>query len=330
MILSVKSLKAFKSASSFIKPNGLIPVLAYIKFGAGTITKNNLNAFLVADMPGAEPMLVEELSLWKAVDNASGDTIELTRTDNTITIGKAKHQTITDAFPDNATPSGPAIPIDSILPDIAICSALVSTEELETKFHFVHVNNKSVGATDKIVMYYNTHPDDLPSMILRKEVAQTVSRLNGVSFSENDSYQFFTVPGMLYGFIKPEGKDFDLTQYFKLPVNAPSLVLNKSDIVAFSNYIIGYTPAALFWTDLVVDGPVTLGFNDTDWKKSYSTDVDATITGEHPPIRWNAVLMQRLLNVLPDEQITMYRAKDQYYITGSSGYVALIQGAGIL
>lgn len=331
MILSLKSLRAFKSKSAFIKPNGLIPVLSYIKFDIGTITKNNLQAFLVADMPGAEPMLVEELALWKAVDNATGETIEITQSGNTISIGKAKHQTIADAYPSNATPDGPAIPIDHLLPDIAICAALVSTEEMETQFNFVHIGGRIVAATDKIVAYYNEHPDEVPTMMLRKEVAFEVAKLKDVKFSENDSYHFFTTYGYLYGFSKPESKLLKLDEYFKLPVGAPSLALDKHDLISFNNYVIGYTPAALFWADVVVEGDaLSLSFNDSEWNKSYSADVPAVVTGEHAPWRGNAVLMNRLLKVLPDDAITLYRLKEQYYISGESGFVALIQGAGVL
>lgn len=331
MILSVKQLKAFKSASSFIKPNNLIPVLAYIKFDHGTVTKNNLHSFLVADMPGAEPMLVEELALWKAVENTTGDELEITQDGDTITIGKAKHQTISDEFPVNATPKGPSLTIDEILPDIARCATLTSQEEIEGKFHFVHIGNGIVGATDKIVAYYNTQSIDVPEFMVRREVAVEVAKLKQVQFSENDSYHFFTIPGMLYGFSKPEAQFLNLADFFKLPDNAPVVELDKSDVIAFNNYVIGYTPAAFYLVDwLVNSGGLSLSFNDNEWKKSYSQDVAAEIAGDHEPFRYNAQLMNKLLKALPDERVRFYRIEKQYYIGGDNGFVALIQGMAIL
>src|SRR5688572_7795118 len=67
----VSDIRSFKKSSSHIRSKGIMPILDYIKFDNGTITKTNINEFVVQESDFNGAFLVEERVLFNFIEYTS-------------------------------------------------------------------------------------------------------------------------------------------------------------------------------------------------------------------------------------------------------------------
>ncbi len=326
MKLQTAQIKAFRNASASIKQNNILPILSYLKFDNGFITKNNLESFITmpADFEGS--FLVDEKRLYGFVDNITSPEFEVTIKDGKIilTDGKFKQNSPTDEvslFPVNITPDGDETIIEpSDMWAIKYATSFTQEDEVNPYMKCVFIGNGIIAATNSFIAY--TEKTKLANtIILQKETAIAISKYESVIFSENESYQFFTCNDIKYGFVKKDTKFLDMKVFSVLP-DVAGMTLNKEVIINFCSMCIASTPAGATLEANIEGGCLVMLYPDHNI--DISTPLDLPIESTLPDFRFQPFLMSKMLKAVPDSELTFYRGKDKYFINGESGFVALI------
>lgn len=333
MKVNVSELKEFKSNAAFIKVNTITPILSYLKFGKGTLTKNNLHSFLIQSIDCKESFLVDERILMNFISYTSSPTIDI-KVENKRVIISDGETTVTSPtddvanYPPNDQSDKEPILLDcDILKSIGIASNLILEDDvLPSKCH-VFVGKKSVCGSNGFVAYVDEFEEDLPEMILRKDVCMTITKYDSVKYSDNDSYHFFESGKCKFGFIKPTAPFHDLTP-FGVFESESSFTLEKSELIGLNDMVISSVNSKLFPTARIEPTKDNLhfDFNDIDLEITISRDIK--MDGKSEGIfNFNPIYMNKVLKAVPDAELTFNKVGDnRYYITGDSGFVALILG----
>lgn len=77
MKISTSELKRFKHNSSFIKKNNILPILGYLKFDDGKITKTNLHSFIEQKTNVKGSFLVPEMNLFNFLARSTEDFVDV-------------------------------------------------------------------------------------------------------------------------------------------------------------------------------------------------------------------------------------------------------------
>lgn len=330
MKISVSELKSFKANASFIKQNNIIPVLAYLKFEDGCITKNNLHSFLIQQVGKfTEKILVDEKILMAFVDNASADEIEISVSGKRILItdGFTKDYSPTDDiinFPTNESEvfKKTKISVD-VLAAIKTASTFILSDEAMPNKSNIFVGKKAVAGSNGFIAYVKTFDQELPKMVLSKDTCTAISKFGSIDFYESENYHFFENDKCKFGFIKPTYPFFDLTVFGKFDTEAPHFEVNKYDLIRFNDLAISSPSKKVVATFKVISEVMKLEMKDADYERDVQKDISAT--GEDvSSFAYMPVNLNQLLKNVPDADLTFYQAKNKYYITGESNFTTLI------
>ena len=100
MKLNVEQLKRFKANSASIKSNGIIPILDYLKFDKGTVTKNAMGSFVIQKIDGCtKSFLVDEKILMNFVAYTSSPTIDIEIKDGKVIMSDGSTKKISPTEP---------------------------------------------------------------------------------------------------------------------------------------------------------------------------------------------------------------------------------------
>ena len=77
MKLSTKQLKQFNSIAGGMKQNNILPILSYLRFKDGTITKNNLESFVTMEADFEGSVLIDEKILMSFVEYTNAEEINV-------------------------------------------------------------------------------------------------------------------------------------------------------------------------------------------------------------------------------------------------------------
>src|SRR5690606_12927667 len=116
MKLKTKQLKQFNSIAGSMRQNNILPVLSYLKFEDGKITKNNLESFVTMDADFEGSMLIDEKILMSFVEATNAEEINVDSDGKRVTLshGKEKFNSPTEDvnnFPKSAEPEGDEIEV---------------------------------------------------------------------------------------------------------------------------------------------------------------------------------------------------------------------------
>lgn len=326
MKLKTAQIKAFRTASASIKQNGILPILSYLKFDNGFITKNNMESFVImpADFDGS--CLIDEVRLYGFIDNIKASEFEVKIKDGIVTLsdGKYKQNSPTDLvsnFPVNVIPDADEIELTNTdMWAIKYASNFTQEDEINPYMKCVFIGNGIIAATNSFIAY--TEKTELKNtIILQKETAAAIGKYESVLFSENESYQFFKCNEIKYGFIKKDTKFLDMKIFSVLP-DGPGVALNKDEIINFCSMCVASTPTGATLEVNIKGGCLVMLYpaHNID----ISTSIDLPVTETLQDFRFQPFLMLKMLKNVPDTDLIFYRGKDKYFITGESGFVALI------
>lgn len=332
MKIKVSELRSFKSNASFIKTNTLLPVLSYLKFSDGIITKNNLHSFLIQKMsPFKESFLVDEKILMNFIDCTAEEEIEIKIKDKRIWItdGNTKVTSSTEDvinFP--PLPEGGDDQVaftKDILTSIKTASNFLSHNENEPFRSHLFIGKKAICASNGFVAYVEQFEVEIPEIILSKENAQIVSKLDNAFFYQNGNYHFFESGNVKYGFIKPAVNFFDLTK-FSVYSKDKFFTVNKNDIIRFNDIAMSSTPSKTVTSIFgVVNNVMTLNLQDIDFEVTVTKEIP--VEGEmEGDFRFMPLNMNQILKNIPSDDLTFYQAKNKFYITGKEGFTTLLMG----
>lgn len=330
MKLLTSELRQFKSNAAFIKANNILPILSFLKVQPGSITKNNLNSFLVQNISySGQPFLIEERILMTMVDNTSAEEITVAVGDGKVTISDGTTKTTSDSlplaeFPSNAIPDTDPIAFSGeLLDQIFIASRFVEDEADNIVKTCVFISPDAVRSSNGFIAYEMKMATNCPNIFIPRTTTVAIAKLQAVSFSENASYQFFTTDKYQYGFVKAEYKFIDMSSFFQLG-EVPTFTIAKDGLIYFNNQAIANAVSKVAATIMSVKpGEVSLTMKDN----SYNVDTSSVLTvdgGRDGELKYNPVLLNRLLKAMQGDVLTVHQASGKYYFTSEDGSMSLI------
>lgn len=327
--IPASDIKQFKKNSSFVKQNGIIPILNYIKFNNGSISKNNTKEFVIQQSNFNGTFLVEEYVLFNFIEYSNGTEITFTINDKKVTISDGITEVTSQSdnpnlFTDPELPTGDKIEIPSeVLCAIQTAAQYTIQEEFNIIKPYVHVGKKAVAASDGLIGFIQKFDFDLPEIALSVKESEKIGNLKAVKFSETERFHFFESGNSTYGFLKPEAKFIDLVRYFDYPKDV-SFRVNKNDLLNYNDTCISVSPSKVVYPIFeITDSGLSLSMVDVDYNINVKRVVTAsgTMNGR---FKYIASLMSKLLKTAPDDEITFYQADKRFYITGDSGFTSLV------
>jgi hypothetical protein len=322
MKLKTNELRKFNAVTSSMKQNGIIPVLSYLRFKDGVITKNNLEQFVEMEADFEGECLIDERVLMAFVNSVSGDVIDVKIDEKSVTMVCGKRVT---KSPTEAVENYPLVE-DNNLEGIAIDEGIIKSIKIASNFTMerenlpytscVFLGRGILGAATGFIGYVEKIDESIPEMILDRNAISVIKGLNNFNFSQNESFQFIRSGVFNFGFRKTDTKFVNYAPFAEVTITN-GVEVDKHEIISFCDYCVGSTPSK------VVIAKVSgnkLSMEDAD----YGISAEQELSVELEDFNFNPSFMGKLLKSVPNDTVTFLRAKQKYFITGESGFVSLI------
>lgn len=325
----VSDIRSFKKNSSHIKKNGIIPILDYVKFDNGTITKTNLNEFVVQESNFSGSLLIEERVLFNFIEYTNASDISFSADGKKITLSDGSQKTTStqgdiSLYPvTEDSPKETVALTDTILKLFGAAAKYTIEDQYDLIISHIFIGGDSILASDRFIAFYKKIDRELPNTAIPRSVAEVVSSIDPANFSQTEKKLFFKAGKVLYGFQKTEATYIDLSKFFVYEkdtyFHAP-----KSELIRFNEMCLSMSPTKICHPRIeVVNGRLLL--SAIDGKYEVDNEKEIEVTGEmEDKFTYDAVMLNRLLKTAPDEELTFCRVKHRMYITGDSGFTSLI------
>lgn len=325
MKLQTHQLKKFNSVAGGIKKNTILPILSYLKFEDGKVTKNNLESFVTMEIDFEGSCLIDERILTTFVESTGASEIDVEVKGNSITLSHGKERIIspTDDIKLFPEPPVPENKLDIFISQDVLKAIKVAsnfTMDLENSPHAscVHVGNGVVGATSGFIAYVEPIEDELPEIVLEKPMLSVLKGLEFATFNQSDSYIFFKNGNFTFGFIKKDTKFLNMGRFKALPEGEPTL-MPKKEFEGFCELCNGYSVGKSYVLATLKEKELSM--IDPDFGIDYKKELPTRL----PDFSFNPSYMGKLLKSLPDDNLKFLKGQNKYYVTGEKGnYVSLI------
>lgn len=325
MKIQTRQLKAFNSAASGMKQNGILPILSFLKLDNGTITKNNLESFITMDIDFEGSCLIDERTLMDFIESVNADEIDVEVKGTTVVLSHGKERVIS---PTDDVANFPAISAAEDAEEIVIPQEVLKAIKISSNFTMdrenlpftscVFVGNGLVGATSGFIAYTEKIQEDLPNIILEKSMISALKGLEFVTFSQNETYVFLSTGSFRSGFIKKDTKFIDMGRFAAFP-DGEVTIMPKDDFIRFCDFCTSRCVGKLVVIASIKEDKLSMV--DAD----YGIDYEKPLPVALPDFSFNPTMMGKLLKSLPDDKLKFLKADKKMYITGENGgYVSLI------
>lgn len=327
--VSVSDIRSLKKNSGHIKRNGIIPILDYVKFDNGTITKTNLNEFVVQESNFSGAFLIEERVLFNFIEYTSASDILFSADGKKITISDGSQKTTSTQgditlYPIiEESPKETVALTDTILKLFGAAAKYTREDQYDLIISHIFIGGDAILASDRFIAFYKKIDRELPKTAIPRSVAERVSTIDPANFSQTEKKLFFKAGKVLYGFQKTEATYVDMRKFFDYKkdtyFHAPKL-----ELIGFNEMCLSMSPSKLCHPTLdIVNGKLLLSAIDGDYGVDNEKEIE--VVGEMgSKLKYDAVIFNRLLKTAPDEELTFSRVKGMMYITGESGFTSLI------
>lgn len=321
-------IESFKIQAAFIKKaESIRPILNYLRIDISgdwcAMMKSNDKSFLVKQTPNDSDdcsFLVDEKILYNFIDFSSEEYIHFEDEGNRIRIsdGRGNISSPTEkpsGFPSIETSDNEFIEIPKLaLVTAGICSEVIFDGEIFNAKSFVFLGRGFISASDANIGYMQAIPGFEKEIILRKEVAVCISKMNTCKYSGNENYDFFLEDTALFGFSKSEIAFFDITAAIGPIKENIDFSINKQPFIKWNTLCTSSSTnkggAATF---KVSEGVMSLEMVDT--KAEITAKSRLFVTGSKGEFKFDPVMMSNLLKVVPCEDVFFYPGNNRYYIT---------------
>lgn len=327
--VSVSDIRSFKKNSSHIKKNGILPILEYIKFDNGTITKTNLNEFVIQESNFKGSFLIEERVLFNFIEYTNSADISFVADGKKITISDGTQKTTCTQgditlFPEmEEAPKETVSLTDTILKLFGAAAKYTYEDQYDLIVSHIFIGGDAILAADRFIAFYRKIDRELPKTAIPRSVAEKVSSIDPSDFSQTEKKLFFKAGKVLYGFQKTEAVYVDLRKFFDYKKDT-SFCISKHDLIGFNEMCLSMSPLKIChpYLDLKND-KLLLSAIDGDYGVDNEKEIDILGHIENK-FRYDAAKMNRLLKTAPDDELTFCRVDGRMYITGDSGFTSLI------
>lgn len=321
MKLQTKQLKKFKQLSTGMKQNNILPILSYLKFDNGTVTKNNMESFIVMDIECEGALLIDERLLMSMVDSTGSDTITATLKGDSVILSDGKTKKVSPTspvleFPVNASADAEYIDLlTPVLYAVKVASSFTSENPAVPYTEHVFIGKGNVAASNNFTAYIEKVATGLPEIVLTREAAFMAGRFETLQFSQSESYHFFKADNFVIGFGKKETKFLDMSQF--LTAIECGVQIGKSEIIKFCQMVLSDAQGR------AINGSFEKGIMvASDDAYGYANETPLSV--ELPDFTFNPTYMLQLLKSVPDEVVTITSSKNKLIVTGESGFFSLI------
>lgn len=325
----IKDIKDFKKNSSIIENNSILPIYGFIKFDNGTITKNSKTDFVIQQSNFSGSFLVEEKVLFNYIEYAESSDILFTIEDKKIIMfdGETKQACATDdinLYPFCEEPPAEQFHFDdAVLKSLGAAVNFTRKDDKDLIISHVFIGNNSIAAADRIIGYLKQIDSELPQTAIERHTAERISQMRPGYFSETETKCFYKVGNMVYGFSKTEAVYVDLRRYFTLTKNE-RFIVNKKKISDFNDLSLANSPLKYSWPEFsITNNKMRLFVPDANYSRDGEREIDV-IGSMVGTFKYDAALMNKVLKSAPDEELTFHQSNALFYITGDSGFFALI------
>lgn len=329
--VSVSDIRSFKKHSSHIKKNGILPILEYIKFDNGTITKTNLHEFVVQESNFTGAFLVEERILFNFIEYTSALEILFVTDGKKVTISDGSQKTGSNQgditlFPEIEQPPKETVSLtDTILKLFGSAAKYTQEGSDDLRKSHIFIGGDVILASDANIAFYRKIDRELPKTAIPRSVAERVSSIDPADFSQTEKKLFFKTGKVLYGFQKTEATYIDMSSFFKYAkgdyFHAP-----KSELISFNEMCLSMSKIKICHPFLEIkEGKLLMSAVNSDYGVDNEKQIDVVgKMGEK--FQYDAGTLNRLLKTAPDDELTFSRVTGKMYITGDSGFTSLIMG----
>lgn len=334
MKLKVNELKEFRDKAAPIQSNNLLPILSYLKFEPGKVTKNNMQSFFTMEIDCTETFLVDEKQLMSFLSFTKAAEIDLVIEPAMIHINdgsKIKYSSPTEPaqyFPLNDYPTDAEVKVPPTYLKHILTAANFNIENGGNPVaSHVFVANGLIAGADGQIAYMEKSNAEF-TLVLARGTALAIGKLDGdVMFSENDSYHFFRTGRCKYAFIKPTQAVIDFNPFLAPLDGLPSFVVEKDYLIAINDLASSRNPLPLTLGRLQLQGNTLT----VDYKNdAYNLDMADEIPCTGDNMAWfgfNANLFNRALKAVPGDKVRLTEAGNKLYFTPVSDantYTALM------
>lgn len=327
--VSVSDIRSLKKNSSHIKKNGILPILDYIKFDDGTITKTNLNEFVVQESNFRGSFLIEEMVLFNFIEYTDASDISFVADGKKITLSDGSQKTTSTQgdialYPvTEEAPTETVTLTDTILKLFGAAAKYTREDQYDLIISHIFIGADSILASDRFIAFYKKIDRDLPKTAIPRSVAEVVSSIDPANFSQTEKKLFFKTSKILYGFKKTEATHVDIRKFFDYE-KVDSFHAQKSELIGFNEMCLSMSKLKICHPFLeIADGKLLMSAVNSDFGVDNEKEID--VVGKMgDKFQYDAVILNRLLKTAPDDELTFSRVKGMMYITGDSGFTSLI------
>lgn len=322
MKLQTKELRMFKPFAANITPNRVLPIFSYLKFENGTITKSNMESFVTMKATVTGSFLLDEKILMSFVDAVDSEEInvEIKGKSAILSCGKERMQSPTDDIVNYPIITNGVSESTTLTPEIMeqlkVASNFTRESDNTPYTQCIFVGKGIVAATSGFIAYIKKVTEDLPEIIINKDVVSSIKNFDHLEFSQNETYQFYKNGIFKFGFAKTEAAFVNMLPFSIIP-EGEEYSIDKNEVIKFCDTCVNSCQGRPVYVSIEND---KLNMDD----KAYEINYEKVLSSKLPEFVFNPVFMSKLLKSIPDTLVTFNRAGAKCYITGDSGFVSII------
>jgi hypothetical protein len=331
MKLPLDSIKEFLAYASLVPSDklDLLPILKYFKveiiFGECTITKSNGKDFVSftfnCDEEDAEFLISEvKLKVFASVSNEQH--VYISVVDKLITLKDIKNykQSYTNEsynvldFPKiNEYNDDTCIKFSkSLLNLISIARNYCGTDDLDSKYSSVYINQEHIYSSNGNCLFTNRHLEQINSeIVITKKESEVISKLGFVDFIQSENQNIFRFNNVIFGFTKVDlSSGLPYRQFIDNVQKKNTVKVSVPDLVKFCQAVLSSTSSAvgdkeMKWLNsscIVSDETANLLFQLED-REEISIVTPVTLEGEKFDFKFNQRLCYQIFKSLPYSEI---------------------------
>lgn len=288
MKIKTSELREFMPLAAAVPSKGILPILSYIKFSNGTLTKTDLSTYVIHEISAqGEDMLLNEKILSAFLKDCRGDEFTIIKEGDEIFLvdGKRKTKFATEdmtLFPEVPT-RGDEVPIElnqEALTAIYSASKNIGETKLNDFVDFVHITDGMVIGTDRASLFCKKIPE-LPNLIIDAYCASVITKFTSVNFFQSGNYNFFTTGKTIYGFVQYANIKTPPQLSSFVPTKKPNTFMEfeTRDLIGFCESAMAYSPSPII--SFTMNGG-SLSFVDAEYRVDSVQELD--VTGDYKPV----------------------------------------------
>ncbi len=325
----VADIRSLKKNSSHIKKNGILPILDYIKFDNGTITKTNLHEFVVQESNFTGAFLIEERVLFNFIEYTSALDISFVADGKKIILSDGSQKTTStqgdiSLFPETEEAPAETVSLtDTILKLFGAAAKYTREDQYDLIISHIFIGGDAILASDRFIAFYRKIDRELPKTAIPRSVAERVSSIDPADFSQTEKKLFFKCGKVLYGFQKTEATYVDMRKFFDYE-KGTCFHAQTSELIGFNEMCLSMSPLKICHPTIeIANGKLLLSAIDGDFGVDNEKEIEVFGKMESK-FRYDAAILNRLLKTAPDDELCFCQVKGMMYITGESGFTSLI------